>query len=57
MHCIDAIDPLKANWMRYVKSARYHDEQNMIATQEDTNIFYKTLRVRNREDKIMNHKI
>ncbi|XP_072026694.1 uncharacterized protein [Amphiura filiformis] len=42
---IDASDPRKGNWMRYVKSARFFDEQNMIAVQEDKHIFYKTLRM------------
>ncbi|XP_072175142.1 uncharacterized protein [Diadema setosum] len=44
LYSIDASDPTKANWMRYVKSARSYDEQNMIATQYKRNIYYRTLR-------------
>ncbi len=46
MFSIDASDPTKGNWMRYVKSAKYYEEQNMVAVQEDKNIYYKALRVR-----------
>ncbi|XP_033641970.1 PR domain zinc finger protein 2-like isoform X1 [Asterias rubens] len=42
--CIDAADPSKGNWMRYVKSAHYYEEQNIIATQEKKNIYYKAMR-------------
>ena len=48
MYSVDASDPSKANWMRYVKSAHNYDEQNMIATQYKKNIYYQTLRVRNK---------
>lgn len=45
LYSVDASEPTKANWMRYVKSARSFDEQNMIATQYKRSIYYRTLRV------------
>ncbi|XP_022090222.1 PR domain zinc finger protein 2-like isoform X2 [Acanthaster planci] len=44
LYCIDAADPNTGNWMRYVKSARYFEEQNILASQEKKNIFYKAMR-------------
>ncbi|XP_033104609.1 PR domain zinc finger protein 2-like [Anneissia japonica] len=41
---IDASDITKANWLRFVKSARFYEEQNMIATQLKRNIFYKVIK-------------
>ena len=32
-HYIDAQDPSKSNWMRYVNCARTEDEQNLVAFQ------------------------
>ncbi|XP_030842900.1 PR domain zinc finger protein 2-like [Strongylocentrotus purpuratus] len=44
LYSVDASEPTKANWMRYVKSARSFEEQNMIATQYKRSIYYRTLR-------------
>ena len=43
---IDATDPKKGNWMRYINCARFFEEQNIISQQEGTEIFYKAIKVR-----------
>ncbi|XP_078615109.1 uncharacterized protein LOC144884094 [Branchiostoma floridae x Branchiostoma japonicum] len=42
--CVDASDPTKGNWMRYVNSARYFEEQNIVALQQHQRIYYKTIK-------------
>ncbi|CAH1240036.1 PRDM2 [Branchiostoma lanceolatum] len=42
--CVDASDPSKGNWMRYVNSARYFEEQNIVALQQHQRIYYKTIK-------------
>ena len=42
---IDATDPSKGNWMRYIKSARFFEEQNIVSEQVGTDILYKAIKV------------
>ncbi|XP_072308642.1 PR domain zinc finger protein 2 [Eucyclogobius newberryi] len=42
--CVDATDPLKGNWLRYVNWARSREEQNVCALETNRAIYYKTLR-------------
>ncbi|XP_002741726.1 uncharacterized protein LOC100378993 [Saccoglossus kowalevskii] len=44
LFCIDASDPKKSNWLRYIKVARYYEEQNMVANQQNKQIYYKTIK-------------
>ncbi|XP_077998792.1 uncharacterized protein LOC144451764 [Glandiceps talaboti] len=44
LFCIDAANPKKSNWLRYIKCARYNEEQNMIALQQQKQIYYKTIK-------------
>ncbi|XP_070560788.1 uncharacterized protein [Ptychodera flava] len=44
LFCIDASNPKKSNWMRYIKCARYYEEQNMVAMQHQKEIYYKTIK-------------
>ncbi|XP_077998789.1 uncharacterized protein LOC144451759 [Glandiceps talaboti] len=44
LFCIDAANPNKSNWMRYIKCARYYEEQNMVAMQHQKEIYYKTIK-------------
>ncbi|XP_023932350.1 histone-lysine N-methyltransferase PRDM9-like [Lingula anatina] len=43
-HFVDAQDPSKANWMRYVNCARTEREQNLVAFQYHGQIYYKTIK-------------
>ncbi|XP_007550133.1 PR domain zinc finger protein 2-like [Poecilia latipinna] len=43
--CIDATDPLKGNWLRYVNWARSSEEQNLFPLEINRAIYYKVLRV------------
>ncbi|MEQ2177647.1 hypothetical protein GOODEAATRI_005678 [Goodea atripinnis] len=42
--CIDATDPLKGNWLRYVNWARSSAEQNLFPLEINRAIYYKVLR-------------
>ncbi|XP_071445626.1 zinc finger protein 665-like [Hetaerina americana] len=42
IHYIDAYDPAKSNWMRYVNCARNEEEQNLVAFQFKGEIYYRT---------------
>uniref|UniRef100_A0A3B3XNQ4 PR domain containing 2, with ZNF domain b n=1 Tax=Poecilia mexicana TaxID=48701 RepID=A0A3B3XNQ4_9TELE len=42
--CIDATDPLKGNWLRYVNWARSSEEQNLFPLEINRAIYYKVLR-------------
>ncbi|XP_076451849.1 uncharacterized protein LOC143287615 [Babylonia areolata] len=44
LHVVNATVPEKGNWMRYVKSARFFEEQNIMSVQEGSEIFYKALK-------------
>ncbi|KAL3861573.1 hypothetical protein ACJMK2_007599 [Sinanodonta woodiana] len=44
LHVIDATDPSKGNWMRYVNCARYLEEQNMISVQQEDQVYYKAIK-------------
>ncbi|XP_049623730.1 histone-lysine N-methyltransferase PRDM9-like [Suncus etruscus] len=43
--CMDGTDRSLANWMRYVKCARDEEEQNLVASQYHSQIFYRTCRI------------
>ncbi|KAM3621758.1 uncharacterized protein V6R79_015559 [Siganus canaliculatus] len=42
--CVDATDPMKGNWLRYVNWARSSDEQNLFPLEINRAIYYKVLR-------------
>ncbi|XP_061584271.1 PR domain zinc finger protein 2 [Cololabis saira] len=42
--CIDATDPMKGNWLRYVNWARSSEEQNLFPLEINRSIYYKVLR-------------
>ncbi|XP_015237542.1 PREDICTED: PR domain zinc finger protein 2 [Cyprinodon variegatus] len=42
--CIDATDPLKGNWLRYVNWAHSSEEQNLFPLEINRAIYYKVLR-------------
>ncbi|XP_030077921.1 PR domain zinc finger protein 2 isoform X2 [Microcaecilia unicolor] len=42
--CIDATDPKKGNWLRYVNWARSEKEQNLCPLEINRAIYYKTLK-------------
>ncbi|XP_066528058.1 PR domain zinc finger protein 2 [Hoplias malabaricus] len=42
--CVDATDPMKGNWLRYVNWARSSEEQNLFPLEINRVIYYKVLR-------------
>ncbi|XP_034540547.1 PR domain zinc finger protein 2 isoform X2 [Notolabrus celidotus] len=42
--CVDATDPMKGNWLRYVNWARSSEEQNLFPLEINRAIHYKVLR-------------
>ncbi|XP_035517637.1 PR domain zinc finger protein 2 [Morone saxatilis] len=42
--CVDATDPTKGNWLRYVNWARSSEEQNLFPLEINRAIYYKVLR-------------
>ncbi|XP_059184708.1 PR domain zinc finger protein 2 [Centropristis striata] len=42
--CVDATDPVKGNWLRYVNWARSSEEQNLFPLEINRAIYYKALR-------------
>uniref|UniRef100_A0A8C5N499 PR/SET domain 2 n=1 Tax=Leptobrachium leishanense TaxID=445787 RepID=A0A8C5N499_9ANUR len=42
--CVDATDPQKGNWLRYVNWARSVKEQNLCPLEINRTIYYKTLK-------------
>lgn len=42
--CVDATDPMKGNWLRYVNWARSSQEQNLFPLEINRAIYYKVLR-------------
>ncbi|XP_022342192.2 uncharacterized protein LOC111135973 [Crassostrea virginica] len=44
IHIINATDPNKGDWTRYVNCARYLEEQNLVSVQEGSQVFYKAIR-------------
>ncbi|XP_030634432.1 PR domain zinc finger protein 2 [Chanos chanos] len=42
--CVDATDPMKGNWLRYVNWARSSEEQNLFPLEINRSIYYKVLR-------------
>lgn len=43
--CVDATDPMKGNWLRYVNWAHSSEEQNLFPLEINKAIYYKVLRV------------
>ena len=43
---INATDPRRCNWMRYINCARYFEEQNILSEQDGIDIFYQAIKVR-----------
>lgn len=43
--CVDATDPMKGNWLRYVNWARSSEEQNLFPLEINKAIHYKVLKV------------
>ncbi|PIC45553.1 hypothetical protein B9Z55_005532 [Caenorhabditis nigoni] len=41
---IDGSDPKRSNWLRYINSPRHEDEQNMIAFQTNSRIYYRVIK-------------
>lgn len=46
--CVDATDPMKGNWLRYVNWACSTQEQNISPLETNRAIYYKVSRVGNR---------
>lgn len=46
--CVDATDPMKGNWLRYVNWARSSEEQNLFPLEINRAIYYRVLRVSHR---------
>ncbi|KAE8298421.1 PR domain zinc finger protein 2 [Larimichthys crocea] len=42
--CVDATDPVKGNWLRYVNWARSSEEQNLFPLEINRAIYYKVLK-------------
>lgn len=43
--CVDATDPEKGNWLRYINWARSGKEQNLFPLEINRTIYYKSLKV------------
>jgi len=43
---INATDPRRCNWMRYINCARYFEEQNILSQQDGIDIFFEAIKVR-----------
>ncbi|XP_064642138.1 uncharacterized protein LOC135496641 [Lineus longissimus] len=43
LYYIDASDETKANWMRFVRCARYFEEQNIVSKQEGCDVYYAAI--------------
>uniref|UniRef100_A0A8C4KRZ3 PR domain zinc finger protein 2-like n=1 Tax=Dromaius novaehollandiae TaxID=8790 RepID=A0A8C4KRZ3_DRONO len=43
--CVDATDPKKGNWLRYINWARSGKEQNLFPLEINRTIYYKSLKV------------
>uniref|UniRef100_A0A0M3HNS8 SET domain-containing protein n=1 Tax=Ascaris lumbricoides TaxID=6252 RepID=A0A0M3HNS8_ASCLU len=41
---VDGSDPNYSNWMRYINSSRYENEQNLIAFQYNGSVYYRVFR-------------
>ncbi|XP_062526882.1 histone-lysine N-methyltransferase PRDM7-like isoform X3 [Bombyx mori] len=44
-HVVDAADPNRSNWMRYVNCARRWTEQNLVAFQYQGQLYYRTIKI------------
>ena len=45
LHTVDATNPQCGNWMRYVGCARYLEEQNIVSSQHEDEVYYQALKV------------
>uniref|UniRef100_A0A663LKT4 PR domain zinc finger protein 2-like n=1 Tax=Athene cunicularia TaxID=194338 RepID=A0A663LKT4_ATHCN len=43
--CVDATDPEKGNWLRYINWARSGKEQNLFPLEINRTIYYKSLKI------------
>ncbi|XP_049884445.1 histone-lysine N-methyltransferase PRDM9-like [Pectinophora gossypiella] len=44
-HLVDAADPNRSNWMRYVNCSRHWLEQNLVAFQYQGQLYYRTIKI------------
>ncbi|XP_026858924.2 PR domain zinc finger protein 2 [Electrophorus electricus] len=51
--CVDATDPMKGNWLRYVNWARSSQEQNLFPLEINRAIYYKVLRPIRPDDELL----
>ena len=42
---INATDPKRGNWMRFINCARYFEEQNIVSEQDGIDIFFEAIKV------------
>lgn len=52
--CVDATDPAKGNWLRYVNWARSGEEQNLFPLEINKAIYYNVLRVGQKHSRNLN---
>ncbi|KAJ2938605.1 hypothetical protein O0L34_g11917 [Tuta absoluta] len=45
LHVVDAGDPQRSNWMRYVNCSRFWAEQNLVAYQYQGELYYRTVKI------------
>lgn len=50
--CVDATDPEKGNWLRYINWARSGKEQNLFPLEINRTIYYKSLKVSASEESV-----
>ncbi|KAE8742906.1 hypothetical protein FOCC_FOCC011524, partial [Frankliniella occidentalis] len=43
VHCVDALDEARSNWMRYVNCARNSGEENLHPYQHEGELYYRTV--------------
>lgn len=53
IHYIDGFDFEKSNWMRHIKPAHGHREQNLVACQSETDIYFYTIRPIERGEELL----
>lgn len=44
LQVVNGTDAVSASWMRYIRNARFFEEQNMISTQVGAQTFYKAIK-------------
>ncbi|KFV78803.1 PR domain zinc finger protein 2, partial [Struthio camelus australis] len=55
--CVDATDPNKGNWLRYINWARSGKEQNLFPLEINRTIYYKSLKVSMSEESVIRENI